>query len=47
MVTGIVVGMYFVNPWFIKFNVAPIATVETVTPTSSPICCQKGVAPTR
>ena len=39
--------MYFSSPVFIKFSVVPMASVETVTPISKPICCQYGVAPTR
>src|SRR2546427_8919152 len=33
MLTGIGVGMYFSSPLFMRFRVAPIATVEIVTPT--------------
>src|SRR5258708_960178 len=42
MLTGMGVGMYFSRPLFIRFRVAPMATVETVTPTRRPICCQTG-----
>jgi len=45
--TEICVGRYFSKPLFIRFRVVPMAKVETVTPIKSPICCQKGVEPTR
>jgi len=45
MLTGIVVGCTSSEPLVHKISVAPIATVETVTPTRSPICCQRELRP--
>ena len=42
MFTGICVGMYFSRPLFIRLRVAPMATVETVTPTSRPHLLPEG-----